>query len=126
MLKLAAAIVFGVTLLSGSAPAQPKGGKAGRIRALTLFGEAFERIRRDAVDPVSDAKLIGSAIAGMLAGLDPHASFMDDAAFKASQTPANDDAGTLGLAVTIQNGQLQVISPEDGRRRRAPGSDRAT
>ena len=114
MLKLAAAIVFGVTLLSGSAPAQPKGGKAGRIRALTLFGEAFERIRRDAVDPVSDAKLIGSAIAGMLAGLDPHASFMDDAAFKASQTPANDDAGTLGLAVTIQNGQLQVISPEDG------------
>ena len=90
MLKLAAAIVFGVTLLSGSAPAQPKAGKAGGYEQLTLFGEAFERIRRDAADPVSDAKLIGSAIAGMLAGLDPHASFMDDAAFKASQTPAND------------------------------------
>ena len=90
MLKLAAAIVFGVALLSGSAPAQPKGGKAGGYKQLTLFGETFERIRRDAVDPVSDAKLIGSAIAGMLAGLDPHASFMDDAAFKASQTPAND------------------------------------
>ena len=37
-----------------------------------------------------------------------------EAAFRAMQTPANDDTTTLGLAVTIEGGQLKVISPEDG------------
>src|SRR6516165_2834290 len=112
--RLPIVILMTLPLFAGGVFAQQKAGKDTVYEELNLFDQAFERIRRDAVDPVSDAKLIGSAIAGMLAGLDPHASFMDDAAFKASQTPANDDAGTLGLAVTIQNGQLQVISPEDG------------
>jgi len=112
--RLAILMLMTLPLFAGGVFAQQKAGKDTVYEELNLFDQAFERIRQDAVDPVSDAKLIGSAIAGMLAGLDPHASFMDDAAFKASQTPANDDAGTLGLAVTIQNGQLQVISPEDG------------
>ena len=114
MRRLAILMLMTLPLFAGGVFAQQKAGKDSVYEELNLFDQAFERIRQDAVDPVSDAKLIGSAIAGMLSGLDPHASFMDDAAFKASQTPANDDAGTLGLAVTIQNGQLQVISPEDG------------
>ena len=114
MRRLAILMLMTLPLFAGGVFAQQKAGKGTVYEELNLFDQAFERIRQDAVDPVSDAKLIGSAIAGMLSGLDPHASFMGDAAFKASQTPANDDAGTLGLAVTIQNGQLQVISPEDG------------
>ena len=114
MRRLAILMLMTLPLFAGGVFAQQKAGKDTVYEELNLFDQAFERIRQDAVDPVSDAKLIGSAIAGMLSGLDPHASFMDDAALKASQTPANDDAGTLGLAVTIQNGQLQVISPEDG------------
>jgi carboxyl-terminal processing protease len=101
-------------LLAGGVFAQQHAGKDNVYEELNLFDQAFERIRQDAVDPVSDAKLIGAAIAGMLSGLDPHSSFIDEAAFKASQTPANDEVATLGLAVTIQSGQLQVISPEDG------------
>ena len=114
MRRLAILMLMTLPLFAGGVFAQQKAGKDTVYEELNLFDQAFERIRQDAVDPVSDAKLIGSAIAGMLSGLDPHASFMDDAALKASQTPANDDAGALGLAVTIQNGQLQVISPEDG------------
>jgi carboxyl-terminal processing protease len=114
MFIMAAAIFLGVTLLPGAASAQAKSSKGAGYEQLNLFGEAFERIRQDAVDPVTDAKLIGAAIAGMLSGLDPHSSFIDEAAFRASQTPANDDAATLGLAVTIDSGQLKVISPQDG------------
>jgi carboxyl-terminal processing protease len=112
--RLAIAIVMSVPLFAGGVFAQQKAGKDEVYEELNLFDQAFERIRQDAVDPVTDAKLIESAIAGMLSALDPHSSFIDEAAFKASQTPANDDGGTPGLAVTIQNGQLQVISPEDG------------
>ena len=114
MFRLAAAIVFGVALVPGAAFAQAKSSKAGGYEQLNLFGEAFERIRQDAVEPVTEAKLIGAAIAGMLSGLDARSAYISEAAFRASLTPANDDAATLGLVLTIGNGQLQVISPQDG------------
>src|SRR5208282_1385877 len=112
--RLAIAILMSLPLFAGGVFAQQKAGKDNVYEELNLFDQAFERIRQDAVDPVTDAKLIGAAIAGMLSGLDPNSSFIDEAAFKASQTPANDDAATLGLAVTIESGQLKVISPQDG------------
>jgi carboxyl-terminal processing protease len=114
MFRLAAAIVVGVTLVPAMAFAQAKGSKAGGYDQLSLFGEAFERIRQDAVEPVTEAKLIGAAIAGMLSGLDARSVYISEAAFRASQTPSNNEAGTLGLVLTIGNGQLQVVSPEDG------------
>ena len=114
MRKLAIAILMSMPLVAGGVFAQQKTAKDNVYEELNLFDQAFERIRQDAVDPVTVAKLIGAAIAGMLSGLDPHSSFIDEAAFRASQTPANDDAATLGLTVTIDSGQLKVISPEDG------------
>src|SRR4029077_3999402 len=71
-------------------------------------------IRHDAVDPVADAKLIGAAIAGMLSGIDPRSSLMDEDPLKALPAPTDREAETSGLVVTIDNGQLKVISPEDG------------
>jgi carboxyl-terminal processing protease len=114
MFRLAAAIVVAVTLVPAMAFAQAKGSKASGYDQLSLFGEAFERIRQDAVEPVTEAKLIGAAIAGMLSGLDAHSVYISEAAVRASQTPSNNEAGTLGLVLTIGNGQLQVISPKDG------------
>jgi len=112
--RLAIAILMTMPLVAGGVFAQQKAGKDNSYEELNLFDQAFERIRQDAVDPVTDTKLIGAAIAGMLSGLDPHSSFLDEAAFKASQTAANDDAANLGLVVTIESGQLKVISPQDG------------
>ena len=114
MRRLAIAILMTMPLVAGGVFAQQKAGKDNVYEELNLFDQAFERIRQDAVDPVTDTKLIGAAIAGMLSGLDPHSSFLDEAAFKASQTAANDDAANLGLVVTIESGQLKVISPQDG------------
>src|SRR3974377_2235730 len=112
--RLAIAILMTMPLVAGGVFAQQKAGKDNSYEELNLFDQAFERIRQDAVDPVTDTKLIGAAIAGMLSGLDPHSSFLDEAAFKASQTAANDDAANLGRVVTIERGQLKGISPQDG------------
>ena len=105
MRRLAIAILLSMPLVAGGVFAQQKAGKDNVYEELNLFDQAFERIRQDAVDPVTDTKLIGSAIAGMLSGLDPYSSFIDEAAFRAMQTPANDDTTTLGLAVTIEGGR---------------------
>src|SRR5215469_13325827 len=99
MFITAAAIVLSLALVPGAASAQTKGGKSSGYEQLNLFGEAFERIRQDAVEPVTEAKLIGAAIAGMLSNLDAHSAYISEAAFRASLTPANDDAATLGLVL---------------------------
>ena len=114
MHKLATAALLSTLFVAGAVFAQQKAGKDSVYEELNFFDEAFERVRQDAVDPVTDTKLIGAAIAGMLSGLDPRSSFLDEAAYKAMQAPANDNQVGLGLIVTIENGQLKVISPQDG------------
>src|SRR5215470_14273249 len=112
--RLAMVVLMTGPLFAGGVYAQQTANKDTVYEELNLFDEAFERIRQDAVDPVTDAKLIGAAISGMLSGLDPHSSFMDAAEYKSSQAPAGADAASLGLAVTIESGQLKIISPQDG------------
>jgi carboxyl-terminal processing protease len=97
--------------------AKPSASKSGVYEQLNLFGEAFERIRQDAVEPVGDRKLIETAIAGMLASLDPNCVYLTEDEYKAQQTAAAQPTGTIGtigLVVTIDGGQLKVVSPRDG------------
>ena len=114
MRKLAIVALVSTLFVAGGVFAQQKAGKDGVYEELNFFDEAFERIRQDLVDSISDTKLIDAAISGMLTGLDPRSSFLDEAAFKALRTPANDNEASVGLVVTIENGQLKVISPKDG------------
>src|SRR5215467_11641679 len=112
--KLAMVVLMTGPLFAGGVYAQQTANKDSVYEELNLFDEAFERIRQDAVDPVTDAKLIGAAIAGMLSGLDAHSSYLGPEEFKSSQLPAGEDAANLGLVVTIESGQLKVISPQAG------------
>jgi carboxyl-terminal processing protease len=112
--RWAIAILVGVLALPGSGVAQSPNGKDAVYEDLNLFDEAFERIRRDSVDPVADGKLIDAAIAGMLEGLDPQAAYIDPAALKSLRATDNADGSGIGLVVTIDNGELKVISPRDG------------
>src|ERR1700729_3454652 len=52
---------------------------------LNLFGEVFERVRAAYVEKPDDSKLVEFAINGMLAGLDPHSSYMDPSSLRALQ-----------------------------------------
>jgi len=114
-MQRAAIIALASTLfVAGGVFAQQKAGKDGVYEELNFFDEAFERIRQDSVDSVGDSKLIGAAISGMLTGLDARSSFLDEAAYKALQTPSSDSGASIGMVVTIENGQLKVISPQDG------------
>jgi carboxyl-terminal processing protease len=88
---------------------------------LNLFSEAFERIRQDAVEPVADQKLIETAIAGMLSGLDPRSAYISESDYKALKAPSGDEAASPGIVVTLDNGQLKVVSPRDGSPAAAAG-----
>src|SRR5262245_20952738 len=69
-------------------------------RQLNLFGDVFERVRADYVERPEDSKLIESAINGMLAGLDPHSSYLDAKNFRDMQVQTRGEFGGLGIEVT--------------------------
>ncbi|MSP29754.1 MAG: S41 family peptidase [Acetobacteraceae bacterium] len=89
------------------------GGKANTYRLLTLFGDVFERVRAEYVQPTTDRDLIENAINGMLTGLDPHSSYMNAKAFSDMQMQTRGAFGGLGIEVTQEGGFIKVISPID-------------
>ncbi|MEN6541660.1 S41 family peptidase [Parvibaculum sp.] len=82
-------------------------------RQLNLFGDVFERVRADYVEPTDDTKLIESAINGMLTSLDPHSSYMNPKNFRDMQVQTRGEFGGLGIEVTMENGVVKVVTPID-------------
>ena len=80
---------------------------------LNLFGDVLEVVRSKYVEQPDDAKLIESAITGMLAALDPHSAYMNPKEFRDLQTQTRGEFGGLGLEVTMENGVVKVVSPID-------------
>src|ERR1700746_1092156 len=86
---------------------------ADTYKQLNLFGEVFERVRSDYVEKPDDSKLVQSAINGMLAGLDPHSSYMDPNSFRDIQVQTRGEFGGLGIEVTMEDGLVKVVAPID-------------
>ncbi len=80
---------------------------------LNLFGEAFEKIKNNYVEPVNSKDLIESAIEGMLSSLDPHSSYLNDKELKELRVQTKGEFGGLGIEVTLENGFVKVIAPID-------------
>jgi carboxyl-terminal processing protease len=93
--------------------ASAKAAAADTYRQLNLFGDVFERVRADYVEKPDDSKLIETAINGMLAGLDPHSSYMDPKSFRDMQVQTRGEFGGLGIEVTMEDGLIKVVAPID-------------
>jgi carboxyl-terminal processing protease len=78
---------------------------------LDLFGQIFDRVRKEYVDEVTDEELIEKAIDGMLTGLDPHSSYMDEKTWKEMQMDTRGKFGGLGIEITLEDGFIKIISP---------------
>jgi carboxyl-terminal processing protease len=87
--------------------------RAETYRLLTLFGDVFERVRAEYVDPVTDRTLIENALNGMLTGLDPHSDYMNRKQWRDMQVQTRGEFGGLGLEVTQDSGLIKVVSPID-------------
>ncbi len=83
------------------------------FKQLSLFSDVLERVRADYVDPVTDEKLIETALNGMLSSLDPHSGYLNKKSFQDMQTQTKGEFGGLGIEVTMENNIVKVISPID-------------
>jgi carboxyl-terminal processing protease len=96
-----------------AAPVDEKVDYTETYRLLNLFGDVFERVREQYVEPVTDKELVESAIQGMLTSLDPHSSFLNEESFEDMQVSTRGSFGGLGIEVTMENGFVKVVSPID-------------
>lgn len=83
------------------------------LEDLRAFSEVFGRIKSNYVEPVEDKELLQNAIRGMLAGLDPHSSYLDLEDFKELREGTSGEFGGLGIEVTMEDGFVKVVSPID-------------
>ncbi|MEX1661336.1 S41 family peptidase [uncultured Thioclava sp.] len=81
---------------------------------LDLFGDIFEKIREDYVEPIDSKKLIEAAINGMLSSLDPHSSYLPPNDYADMRVQTRGSFGGLGIEVTQEDGFVKVVSPMDG------------
>ncbi len=86
---------------------------ADTYKALNLFGEIFEQVRANYVEPVADKKLIEYALNGMLSSLDPHSGYMNEDEAKSMNIQNKGEFGGLGIEVTMENNVVKVVSPID-------------
>lgn len=101
------------TQLAGPILAQQAEDSPSVYDQLDLFGNVFERVRKDYVEQVEDKALIEAAINGMLQSLDPHSSFLSSDAYSEMQTQTRGSFGGLGIEVGMEDGLVRVISPID-------------
>lgn len=110
---IAACLITSFT--TSSAFAQDASGDEGKLPLdeLRTFADVFNQIKQSYVEEVDDKTLLESAIRGMLAGLDPHSSYLDAKSFDELQMNTTGEFGGLGLEVGLENGFVKVISPLD-------------
>src|SRR5215203_6210610 len=82
-------------------------------RQLNIFGDVYDKVRTNYVEPPTEAKLIEGAINGMLTSLDPHSSYLSPNEFKEMQTQTQGEFGGLGIEVTMEEGLVKVVAPID-------------
>jgi carboxyl-terminal processing protease len=98
---------------AGTQPKSEEQSYSETYRQLQLFGDVFERVRAQYVEPVKDKDLIENALNGMLSSLDPHSSYLNEKAFEDMQVSTKGEFGGLGIEVTMENGFVKVVSPID-------------
>ncbi|MBL6929275.1 MAG: PDZ domain-containing protein [Rhodospirillales bacterium] len=60
------------------------------------------------------SRLLEAAAEGLLSSLDLHSSYMSPEKFKDMQADSSGTFGGLGISVSVEDGQLKVVSPLDG------------
>ncbi len=102
--------IFFVGLLIGKGEVRT-GYASESYEELQVFAEVLSQVKKHYVEETQTKDLVQGALRGMLAGLDPHSSFMTSDMFKEMQVETKGEFGGLGIQIGIKNNRLTVIAP---------------
>ena len=75
---------------------------------------AMDQVERNYVVKVDRRELVESAIRGVLAKLDPYSAYVEPKEVRRFQAGLESEFAGIGIQVTIDNGQLTILSPLPG------------
>jgi len=78
---------------------------------LRLFADTMDQIERNYVKPVDRRELMEAAIRGALSELDPYSNYIGPDDLDRFRNVIDAEFGGIGIQVSVENGQLRVISP---------------
>jgi carboxyl-terminal processing protease len=81
---------------------------------MAQLGRVLVTVENEYVEPVERAKIVSGGIEGMVAGLDPHSSYMPPQDFALFQSDTEGEFGGVGIEVDARNDILTVIAPIEG------------
>jgi carboxyl-terminal processing protease len=84
------------------------------LEELQQMAAVFGMIKTDYVEPVDEKKLIGDAIGGMVAGLDPHSQYFDKKTYKEFREATTGRFVGIGIEMAMEEGLVKVVSPIEG------------
>ena len=84
------------------------------IEEVQQLAAVFGMIKSDYVEPVDEKKLIGDAIGGMVAGLDPHSQYFDKKTLKEFREATTGRFIGIGIEMGMEDGLVKVVSPIEG------------
>ena len=84
------------------------------LEELQQLAAVFGMVKSDYVESVDEKKLIGDAIAGMVAGLDPHSQYFDKKSFKEFREGTVCKFVGIGIEMAMEDGLVKVVSPIEG------------
>ena len=84
------------------------------LEEVQQLAAVFDRVKAEYVEPVDEKKLISDAIAGMVAGLDPHSQYFDKKTFKEFRENTGGRFVGIGIEMGMEDGLVKVVSPIEG------------
>jgi len=120
--KLIRTTSFAVLAFAGGAASTIAGSRTARATsqdespyaAMAQLGRVLVTVENEYVEPVERAKIVNGAIEGMVAGLDPHSSYMTPQDFSLFQSDTVGEFGGVGLEVDARSDVITVIAPIEG------------
>jgi carboxyl-terminal processing protease len=84
------------------------------LEELQQLAAVFGMVKSNYVEPVDEKKLITDAIAGMVAGLDPHSVYLDKKSLKDFNEGTTGKFVGVGIEISQEDGLIKVVSPIEG------------
>ncbi len=84
------------------------------LEEVQQLAAVFDRVKSEYVEPVDEKKLISDAIAGMVAGLDPHSQYLDKKTWKEFRESTGGKFVGIGIEMGMEDGLVKVVSPIEG------------
>ncbi len=84
------------------------------LEELQQLAAVFDRVKSEYVEPVDEKKLLSDAIAGMVAGLDPHSQYFDKKSLKEFRENTGGKFVGIGIEMQMEDGAVKVVAPIEG------------